>query len=79
MIVYLWDAEGGSGGSHGITGRQHEAVSTVAAILRSGQASAARVEMAVSVPAQIGYNYERAGKGWTARAVAGRIEWQPVG
>lgn len=78
MIVWLWDATGPIVSAQGITDDEARALEATAALMRSGAACSARIEMA---RAHIGIRtltseYERVGRGWTARRNNdGRIRW----
>ena len=80
MIVWLWTADGPERGGLGVSGDQGGARQAAAACLRSGQATTARVEAAVT---ELGIQtltdgYRRTGAAWQARLCDGRITWVPV-
>jgi hypothetical protein len=80
MIVWLWAACGPARRGLGVTDDETRARQAVEAILNSGDASSARVEMAA---AHLGIRtltsgYEPTGHGWTARRRDGRITWAPI-
>jgi hypothetical protein len=75
--VFLWDA----GSLSGITDDEKRARWAAAACIRSGQATAARVERALALPgiATLIFDYHRTGTGWSAqRRSDGRVAWMPL-
>lgn len=79
MIVWLWDACGPHRTRRGITDDGARARQAAEACIRSGQATAARVEQAVSFLGvhTIATGYQRTGLGWSAHNHDGRITWEP--
>ena len=81
MIVFLWDAhEPGRFG--GVTDDDAVARRAAEACIASGQATAARVELAQLVTgfAALTPHYRRTGHGWTAqcRSRDGVVTWVPL-
>ena len=78
-FAYLWQADGPRSGARGLSGDRGKARRDAAARLRSGEASEAFVEEAgtagIGVRTLAG-GYCRTGRGWRAKAGAGRrIRW----
>jgi hypothetical protein len=79
VIVWLWDTSGPSRNERGITDNQARAQQAAEARLHSGEASAARVERAVTILGihTLTTGYQRTGDGWSAQHHDGRITWTP--
>ena len=81
MIVYLWDASGPDRSGRGVSDDQGRARQAAEAVLRSGQAHAARVEAAYAMlgMGMLESGYRRTGQGWQAlRGERGGIMWEPL-
>jgi hypothetical protein len=77
ITVFLWDA----GSLSGVTDDEKRARRAAAAGIRSGHATAARVEKALALPgtSTLVFDYYRTGTGWTAeRRSDGRVSWVPL-
>ena len=79
MIVWLWDAYGPARSGRGITDDEDRAIHNAETLMRSGQASVARVE---SAHADLGTRtltsgYRRTGQGWRGRSGDTGIRWEP--
>jgi hypothetical protein len=78
ITVFLWQADGPQQGGRGVSADRRQALHAAADRLRSGQATSAVVEMAVT---DLGMRtltslYCRTGRRWQARVgPAGRIWW----
>jgi hypothetical protein len=81
VTVHLWQADGPRQGARGVSGNERTARRAAADLLRSGQASSAVVEEAVT---ELGMRtltdgYYCTGQQWQARLGArGRVRWVPV-
>jgi hypothetical protein len=80
MIVWLWDAAGPHRAGRGVTDNDTSARLAAEACIRSGDATAARVERAVTVLGvpTLSAGYQRTGHGWAARPRDGQITWEPL-
>jgi hypothetical protein len=80
VIVWLWDAPGPDRTGRGITDDGARARHAAEGCIRSGQATAARVERAVTVLGihTLATGYQRTGDGWSARQHDGQITWTPL-
>ena len=81
MIVWLWDANGPDRAIGGVTDNEERARRAVEALMLSGQATGARVEMAHLVTGfgALTSRYQRTGEGWTAHRHRDRVAvtWLP--
>jgi hypothetical protein len=81
MIVWLWDASGPARRGRGVTDDEGRARHAAVALLRTGEATTARVEQALTAldARTLIYGYARTGEGWQARRTPrGRIAWKRV-
>jgi hypothetical protein len=80
MIVWLWDACGPARSGRGVTDDEARAIQMAETLMRSGQATVAKVE---SAQADLGIRtltagYRRTGRGWRARCGGSGIQWEPL-
>jgi hypothetical protein len=75
VIVWLWDAAGPHRAERGITDDSTAARQAAEACIRSGHATAARVERAVTMLGihTLTTGYQRTGQGWSAQHGDGQI------
>jgi len=80
VIVWLWDAAGPARSGRGITDDDGRARQAAEACIRSGHATAAQVERAVTVleVRTLTADYQRTGDGWSAQHREGQITWKPL-
>jgi hypothetical protein len=81
VTAFLWQADGPTMGTRGVAEDPRKARRLAAECLRSGAASSAVVEEALSdlgMRTLVG-GYFRTGRGWRATVGAGgRVRWRPV-
>ena len=81
MIVFLWRADGADRCGRGISDQAGSARRAARDCLRSGAASSAVVEVAVSDLGMktLEESYYRTGRGWRAKVGGdGRVWWVPI-
>jgi hypothetical protein len=80
-MVYLWEAGGAGRRSLGISDDCTAAQQVAGECLRSGDATGAHVEEAITVTGvrTLNHTYELTGNRWAARfGKDGRIQWKPL-